>query len=185
MSSIEVFQKPIGTKRLVLRRFLESDGEALYAYLSNPKTIALEPYEPLSKEQAIEIAAKWALDPCYVAVCLLEGGLIGHLVLKPKKFDTYEVGYIFNCDYWKKGYAFESMLALLQHAFFTLSAHRVVARTNLLNSPSWKLLERLGFRLEGLGREDELIKKDEDGEPIWKTTCYYGLLESEYTKAEA
>ena len=51
---------------------------------------------------------------------------------------------------------------------------------NPLNKPSWKLLERLGFRREGHLIKNIYFKKDSLGDPIWSDTYEYGILAEEW-----
>ena len=64
-------------------------------------------------------------------------------------FDTWELGYVFNENYHKKGYATEAARALLDDVYRNHNARRVVAMCNPQNQSSWKLLEQLKFRREG------------------------------------
>ena len=93
------------TRRLVLRRFLKSDGEGLYDYLSDPEVVKFEPYEPYTREMAEQEAARRAEDQNFWAVCLLDGALLGNVYFAEGEFDTWELGYVFNRKYWGKGYA--------------------------------------------------------------------------------
>lgn len=52
--------EPLITDRLFLRRFRENDGEALFAYLSDPEVVRFEPYEPFTRESAEQEAARRA-----------------------------------------------------------------------------------------------------------------------------
>lgn len=40
------------TERLLLRRYIKSDLQDLYEYLSNPRAVKYEPYQPMSMEEA-------------------------------------------------------------------------------------------------------------------------------------
>lgn len=60
-------------------------------------------------------------------------------------FGGMEIGWRLNRPWWGKGYAREASSASLDHAFRVLGADRVVAFTNLPNSTSWGLMERLGM----------------------------------------
>ena len=91
------------TRRLVLRRFLKSDGEGLYDYLSDPEVVKYEPYEPYTREMAEQEAARRAEDQNFWAVCLLDGALLGNVYFAEGEFDTWELGYVFNRKYWGKG----------------------------------------------------------------------------------
>ena len=43
----------------------------------------------------------------------------------------------------------------------------------------YKLLEKIGFRREGLQKKDVFFRKDESGEPLWTDTLVYAMLAEE------
>ncbi len=173
--------EPITTNRLLLRSFQQEDGEDLYEYLSDPKVIAFEPYEVYTKEGAIKEALSRSHMDCFFAVCLQETGkVIGNLYLQKGEFDTWELGYVFNASYHGKGYATEATRTLLTKAFHDWKARRIVAMCNPLNTPSWRLLERLGMRREGTLLKNIYFKCDKEGNPIWLDTYEYGILKEEW-----
>ena len=108
------------------------------------------------------------------------GKLIGNIYLAEQEFDTWELGYVFNKNFQRMGYATEAVKALLDDIFHDKNARRIVAMCNPLNEPSWKLLERLGFRKEGHLIKNIYFKKDGDGNPIWSDTYEYGILADEW-----
>ena len=63
-----------------------------------------------------------------------------------------EVGFILDRTAWGAGYASEAMSAVIAHAAQGLRLKRLSARTHLGNIRSLRLLERLGFRREGILR---------------------------------
>lgn len=167
--------------RLIIRRFKETDWEDLYEYLSDEEVVRFEPYEIFSKEAAKEEAVRRVNDCDFYAVCLKEDGkLIGNLYLGKCDFNTFELGYVFNKKYHKKGYAYESGRALIDDAFRNQGARRVIAMCSTNNISSWKLLERLKMRREGLLLQNVSFKKDSSGEPIWFDTYEYAILKSEW-----
>lgn len=170
------------TERLIIRGFSEKDGEDLYEYFSNPKVLEFEPYKPFTKDEAYREAKRRADDEKFLAVCLKSGKLIGNLYFSEGDFETWEVGYVFNEKYWGKGYASESLLALIEYAFSILNVRRIIAQCDPINIRSWKLLEHVGMRREGILLQNIFFFKDEKGNPIWKDTYEYGLLKSEYMK---
>ncbi|MEY8353781.1 GNAT family protein [Lachnospiraceae bacterium 54-53] len=170
----------IETKRLVIRYFEESDAEDLYEYLSKEEVVKYEPYDPYTHEKAAAEAKKRAGSQNFYAVALKEGKVIGNLFLQKGDFDTWELGYVFNSDYWGKGYARESGEALISHAFSVCHARKISAMCNPLNESSWKLLERLGFMREGRLRKNVYFFLDAGGNPIWQDTYEYGLLKEEW-----
>lgn len=172
---------PLETNRLCIRRFQAEDGEDLFAYLSDPSVVIFEPYEVYTREQAEEEAKKRATMESFFAVCLKDSKkLIGNVYLQQGEFDTWELGYVFNASYQGKGYATEAARALLTKAFKDWGARRVVAMCSPLNTPSWRLLERLGMRREGTLLENVYFKCDKDGQPIWLDTYEYAILKREW-----
>lgn len=63
-----------------------------------------------------------------------------------------EVGFMVGRADWGEGYTFEAMHAIISHAAQSLRLKRLEARTHIGNVRSIRLLERLGFRREGLMR---------------------------------
>lgn len=100
-------------------------------------------------------------------------------------FDTWELGYVFNRKYQGQGYATESARALINYAFTNLNVRRVVAMCSSKNNNSWKLLERLGMRREGLLLQNVYFKTDDNGEPLWMDTYEYAMLKSEWEKLKS
>ncbi|MDO9488779.1 MAG: GNAT family N-acetyltransferase [Sphingomonadaceae bacterium] len=64
-----------------------------------------------------------------------------------------EIGYGLLPEHFGHGYGSEAVARVLDELFETSKLHRVVAITGLGNAPSRRLLEQLGFRLEGETRE--------------------------------
>jgi RimJ/RimL family protein N-acetyltransferase len=170
----------ITTERLIIRNFSPRDGEDLFRYLSKEEVIRFEPYGVYSQKEAYKEAERRSTDDHFLAVQLKGGSVIGNLYLAEGEFETWELGYVFNNDYWKKGYALESVSALLDYAFHTLRVRRVIAHCNPFNENSWYLLERLGFRREGHLIKNVSFKCDESGNPHWQDTFLYGLLKEEW-----
>ena len=169
------------TERLIIRPFQEKDWKDLFEYLSDEEVVRFEPYGTLSAEQAMKEAADRAHDPSFHGVCLREDGkLVGNLYLHQGGFGTYELGYVFNRSYQGRGYATESAEALMDHAFSSLGARRVIAMCNPLNASSWRLLERLHMRREGHLVQNVSFKTTESGDPIWADTFLYAILKPEW-----
>ena len=169
------------TERLLLRKFTPNDWRDLYAYLSQEAVTKYEPYEVFTQEASKQEAVRRSQDNSFWAVCVKSNGkLIGNIYLCKQDRDTWELGYVFNADFHGKGYATEAAKALINKVFEEENARRVVAMCNPLNEPSWKLLERLGFRREGHLIKNIWFKKDKAEKPIWADTYEYGVLAEEW-----
>lgn len=169
--------------RLLLRAFTSADADDLYTYLSDPDIYRFEPGEPIDLAQARTMAQDLAASPDFWAVELQETHkVIGQIYFKhiePQHLMTWELGYILTPRYHRQGYMSEAVGALVRHGFARAAIHRVVAHCNPENTASWKLLERVGFRREGLLRQNIFFRQNALGEPSWTNTYVYAMLESE------
>ena len=172
------------TERLVVRRFRSSDAAGLHAYLSRPEAVRFEPYPVQSEQDCERLAGERSIDPAYWAVCLQGSGeLVGNLYLsrqQPEAWRTWELGYVFNPQYWGRGLATEAAEALVGGCFAE-GAHRILARCNPENQASWRLLERLAFRREGHFLRSASFTTDAAGEPVWHDAYQYACLAEEWT----
>ena len=112
--------------------------------------------------------------------CGPPGGLIGHLSwhpVKPVHLRTWELGFIVDPGFQRRGYASEGTRAWTEHAFATLGVHRVVGHCHPDNVASRRTLERAGFVCEGRFRKDVYFRTDVGGRPIWQDTLVYALLD--------
>lgn len=74
-----------------------------------------------------------------------------------------------------RGYATEAALALLAHAFGTLGLHRIVATCQPQNTPSVRVMEKLGLRREAHFRK--CMRAPGGG---WWDEYLYALLEEDW-----
>jgi RimJ/RimL family protein N-acetyltransferase len=160
---------PVRTARLVLRPFAAEDRDPLYAFHSDPEAVRYVPYPPRTRDQVADVlrrkAANTALrqDGDLLELAVLKAddqALIGDvlLALRSVEHQTLEVGYIFAPASGGQGYATEAVRALVDLAFGSIGARRVIARVDDRNRRSAALLERLGFRLEARLVENEWFK---------------------------
>lgn len=174
----------LDSERLILRRFTERDWMDLYEYLSLEDVVKYEPYDVQTEDECKRIAQNRATNTDFWAVCLKENGkVIGNIYFsrqEPLDFLTWEVGYVFNPKYGKQGYATEATQLIINYGFQTLGAHRIVARCNPLNVPSWKVMERVNMTREGHIRKPAFFKSDDCGNPIWHDAYQYAIIEDDF-----
>ncbi len=75
-----------------------------------------------------------------------------------------------------QGFGAEALRLIVEHAFFCLNLHRVMAGIVESNVPSVRLFERLGFQKEGMLREYFYVNGKHE------SFLLYGLLRPEYKK---
>jgi [ribosomal protein S5]-alanine N-acetyltransferase len=181
--TIMIPKQPIQTPRLLVRAFQPDDYQDLYEYLSDERVYRFEPGKPVNWEGARKLAANMSTSPNFWAVELLaEHKVIGQVYFEhsePKHLMTWELGYILSPAYQRQGYMGEAAAALVRYGFSTGLIHRVKAHCNPENEASWKLLEKIGFRREGLFRQDNFFHRDEADQPIWTDSYAYARLANE------
>lgn len=86
---------------------------------------------------------------------------------------TASLGYWMGQPHAGKGHMTRAVVALLPYAHGTLGLRRIEAACLPANTPSIKLLERVGFRREGYGREYLCING------VWQDHLLFGRLGSD------
>ncbi len=176
----------IETERLLLRNFRPEDWRDLQEYISREEVLQFEPHWNSSDEACKKAAQDFARGDTFWAVELKNSGkMIGHVYFnktEPAEFLTWDLGYIFNPEYYGRGYATEACKGVLQFGFDTLSVHRVSAKCSPENVRSWKLMERLSMRREGHGLKCVTFIKTADGKPVWWDEYQYSILAEEWTQ---
>lgn len=98
---------------------------------------------------------------------------VGYITLVGQDDDHAELGYAFHPAFRGRGYAAESVAALVAWAFEELGVTRVVAGTAAHNTASRRLLTRLGFR--EAGQSPVSFVTDATGMPITFLGVEYAL----------
>jgi [ribosomal protein S5]-alanine N-acetyltransferase len=108
----------------------------------------------------------------------IEGNFIGLIGLNLGKLNYHsgEVWYKLHPQYWRKGYATESLKCVLNFGFCSLKLHRIHAGCATENIASIKVLEKVGFIKEGHHRKILPIRG------AWVDNYEYAILEEDYLK---
>ena len=180
----------IETERLLLRDFTLDDAGALAACRMDERYWRfydrVDDIEASAREH-VELFVSWQAESprthFQLAIVLKQDGtLIGDCGLRRRSQLTYggatdleaDIGYELAPRFWSLGYASEAVRALVAYGFESLKLHRVWAFCLAANEPSWRLMERLGMRREGVLRQNALLHGR------WVDTCVYGLLEDDW-----
>ncbi|KUJ50951.1 GNAT family N-acetyltransferase [Chryseobacterium sp. JAH] len=151
----------IETERLILREIITEDAEAFFAMDSNPEVVKYVGTKPLTHiSQSVEMIenirnqytenriGRWA------AINKEDGKLVGWSGLKLIKEinnhkNIHDLGYRFTPEYWGKGYATETSIAVLNYAFNEMKLDQVFAYADVENDASNHVLRKLGFEEKG------------------------------------
>ncbi|MEI8411361.1 MULTISPECIES: GNAT family N-acetyltransferase [unclassified Kribbella] len=171
----------VRTERLGLRRFTTADAEAFAAYRSAPEVARYQSWDaPVSLADALELVQDFeqgdpAVPGWFQYAIDLDGVLIGDLGLNlHDNLMQAELGFTLSPAYQGNGYATEAVRGLLDHLFIERNLHRVSAECDARNTASARLLERVGFRQEGLRRANSWFKGE------WTDDLLFGLLRTDY-----
>lgn len=157
------------TARLLLRPVTAADADAVFIYSGDAELTRYMIFFPKDStdevrrflEQA-ETEWKKATPDYFEFAVMLENELIGGVSLwLSENRSEGELGWLFRREYHGKGYAFEAVKALCRFAFETLSLKRLVAQCDARNTPSEKLMLKLGMTLLDNKGERTYLKRPE------------------------
>ena len=177
--------KTIETMRLTLRKFKESDFNDVHAYAQHADNMIYMPWGPNDESQtrafiARAIRASEAeprLNWQYAAEDRITGVVIGGCDINIRG-DEAAVGWIIRRDHWKKGYGTEMGMAMLGLAFDDLGLRRVEAVCDAENTASYRVMEKIGMRREGLVWDGRPAKKFSDKQ--FGDELRYAILRDEW-----
>ena len=148
---------PIETDRLVLRRSVPADADAIAAYRSDPIVRRFQGWGDTDaatvRTQIEEMAGRAPGAPGgWVQFTVLEretGRLVGDVGLSPADGEpgVIKVGYTIEPAFQGRGYATEAVRALIAYAFDTLGTDVVRAYASAENLPSHRVAEKAGLKL--------------------------------------
>ncbi|WP_242275194.1 GNAT family N-acetyltransferase [Bacillus cereus group sp. BfR-BA-01445] len=166
----------IKAERLLIRKFEFKDWEAVHEYTSDSDVMKYIPEGVFTEEDTRNFVNKNMGENAknFPVILIGENILIGHIVFH-KYFGehTSEIGWVFNPKYFNKGYASEAAQATLKYGFKEMKLHRIIATCQPENTPSYRVMEKIGMRREGY------FKKCIPHGNEWWDEYYYAILEEE------
>lgn len=118
---------------------------------------------PIDDEKIQALTIQFAESGLWFVV-MLDGTIIGYICFHNNN-GIFDIGFCFHSDYQGKGYAYDSCYRALDYIRSNNNVRYFTAGTALNNTPSCKLLKKLGFVL----KETEILSfhKDENGNDIF------------------
>lgn len=186
MTSLTDLAWPLRTERLVLRPVTLDDVEAAWSYrrLDDVNRWISSVGADLDSFRELFVAPHRLTSTLMVE---LDGEVVGDLMLqvqdawaqtevKDRAVATQaELGWCFSPAVSGRGYATEAVTELLRLCFDELGVRRVEALCFAANTPSWRLMERLGMRREIHAVRESLHRGGE-----WMDGYGYALLAEEW-----
>ena len=183
---------PIETERLILREYKESDWEDTHEYAGDEEVVKFMPWGPNTEQQTKEfirqVIRAQSADPRLLwefAIELKEEKkVIGGCGLQLSNAEwrygnsrsSAEMGYVINRAYWGKGFVTEISRALLTFGFEKLDLHRIWGTCDPENVGSYRVLRKLGMKMEGQWRQSMLVKDK------WHDCFLYAMLKDDWQK---
>lgn len=154
---------------LTLRAPLPVDGDAWFARLNDPESLAMAGDDPVTDREVIDellesitesFEAKerirWGIVPDGIEHSI---GTIGFaLDWEDRRAD---IGGAIGRDYWGQGIMVRAAAAIVSYGFEKLDLRRIQADIWAENTRSRRVVEKLGFALEGTRRQYSVV----NGEP--------------------
>ena len=176
----------IETSRLVLRRAVREDAEAMFRnWASDPevtKYLTWPTYERI--ETAYQILDLWLSEyeesNSYLWMIVLKdlGEPIGSIsvVRQNDQVEEAEIGYCIGRHWWHRGIVTEALEAVLAYLFTEIGMNRIVARHDPNNPHSGGVMRKCGMKYEGTNRAC-----DRNNQGVCDA-AQYSILRSEWQK---
>ena len=135
------------TDRLVIRDFDISDVNDLHEILGDAETMKYcEPAYDFEKTKSFLQDFCIAKRGAFAAVLKKTQKVIGYILFNAWEASVYEMGWIFNKNFRRHGYAYEACSNIISYAFEELNARKIVAET-IDTQKSIGLMQKLGMQL--------------------------------------
>jgi [ribosomal protein S5]-alanine N-acetyltransferase len=170
--------------RIRLRPARVEDAKVTFAWYNDPEIIApfdrfsvdtLEEFERSIRDASVDptsLAPRFVVE---IRESSMPIGFVGHYIPHPV-LETVDIWYVIGDRRARgKGYATEAVELLVTHLFDTTPLPRIGATVDVENRPSIALLERLGFRREGVLRSALFHHAR------WHDVALYGVMRTEWT----
>ena len=169
------------TPRLRLRQVRPDDTDAMHEAYSNPEAMRFwdRPVHTKRIETVRAVRNSIKCTPAYYRVWAIADAATDRCLGMANyhngntRHKRAEIGYIIHPAYHRQGLATEAVSALLDHCLNDLGLHRLEARIEPDNTASRTLIEKLGFRREGLLRDSLRVDN------TWRSALLYALLATE------
>ena len=171
------------TPRLLLRPFVPADVDDIFEYARDPEwgEFLLDSLpQPYTRRSAEEFIADRMVAPgTQFSWAIVVGGAgVGGIILSvDAKHETGEIDYALAKAHWGRGFMAEAAGAVVDWGFGERGLHRISSQADIRNRRSWRVMEKLGMRREGLFRSHR--KAPRPGYPRIDMV-FYSLLREEW-----
>lgn len=149
------------SERLIVRPFTQGDLNDLFEIIGDEETMRfLEPPYDLEKTRAFLNSFCIEKRGALAAEQRSDGRVIGYILFNQHAKDVFELGWVFNRGFWRRGFAFEASNAVLDNAFGKIKAKTVFSETaDTVKAAA--LMRKLGMRFKRTVRSDSTDSPNE------------------------
>ncbi len=158
---VETWPSLRSVSRIRLRNPIVSDAEHIFKWRIQVKVRAHQPLNYASVDQIRTDLLRYAANDLndfsqerfqWIIETTDWAEPIGWITMSVRSWEHQiaEIGYSISESYQGQGYGRESLDQLLQKIFLETTIYRIEAKCSVENFNSYKLLEKLGFRREGI-----------------------------------
>lgn len=175
----------ITTSRLILRNWQAKDAKD-WSEITKQKEVVKWIYgvkynSSIEKAKKVIIEDEKKTGAIYRAILEKSSGkIIGSVwfigIDEEHERKIAELGVLLRKEFWNKGYATEACKALINFGFKKLKFLKIIAKVNIENKTSEKMIKKLGFKFEGRLRKQILLRFKKK----WCDELNYGLLKGEW-----
>ena len=167
------------TERLLLRPIALDDFPEILAYSQDEEWGRYTPDpKPYTRRFGEEFVARMVLAPWETAPrfsIVLDGGVVGGVGLEIDRTNQIaELAYSLAREHWGKGLMSEACRCVIDWGFRDLGLEKILAKTDLRNLRSSRVMERLGMTREAHFRSHVLV------EGVREDEVHHGLLLEEW-----
>ena len=145
------------TERLILRRYNESDIDAMYEIITDERLSKYIKFPNLTKEEELDCIKQWIKDADeskyerWVITLKSDGSVVGNIDINTivKKHNYCNVGYTIRYNYWGNGYAAEALKVVADYLLSERGYYLIECSCNELNIQSSKVMLKAGFKKDG------------------------------------
>jgi len=175
--------------RLVLKKLTQDRLKEVYSHFRDEQVNQYVDFEPVQTLEDAREIIDWGLNLYRNNKGILWGvfrkdkdifiGQINYVLRADENFTgrihRAEIGFDLTPPFWGKGYMSEALKLSNEYVFNQMEINRIEAIVHPLNTKAHRILEKIGFKKEGILREYVLFKG-----AFWDMFCY-SLLKKEWT----
>lgn len=177
----------IDTQRLLLRRFEYSDNASMRKYWVSDKNVQSMYREPVytTESEVNELLDRyigsyqnedyyrWAIIDKSTSECI---GQIAYYFVDSNN-NYAEIEYCIGSAFQRNGFATEATKAVIKYGFNVMHLHKIQICSMTINDASIRVIEKCGFKYEGILRDCFYINEKYIGR------AYFSLLRDEYVNS--